>query len=257
MATVTSLFNLFSQHEQRITASLDGFDRGLETILSGLKDAIVDLPYWESTTGKLMLRQIVQLQTQLRGQLTVLGYDNLVSTFMVNGYDAAQLFAENLPQALGKSELMLTPMRGDILQQLRQFDWDSFQSFGNRVVLETSKQLVLNAVGGVKRSTIIKNLQGTLDIKADQASLLADTSLRAFDRQCQWQTADEVGVDLFRYAGPADKKNRPFCAARVGKEFTRKEIGAMSNGSSQFASVKTMMGGPRCRHYWLPIVSPE
>jgi hypothetical protein len=257
MASVTSFTSLFNANEARLTASLDGFERGLTTMFGEMKRAIIDLPAWDVTTGKLMLRQILWTQQQLKGELTKLGYEDLINKFFTTGYNESEIFGETIYRALGKSELNLIPLRSDILTQIKQYDYTAFQEFGNQTVQQVSKQLVLNAVGGTKRSTIIQNLQDTLGVKAEQARLLADTSLRSFDRTVQWTTADEAGAKVFRYAGPADKKNRPFCAVRVGKEFDRKQIGAMNNGSAQFGNVKTMMGGPRCRHYWLPIVSPD
>jgi hypothetical protein len=257
MAAVSSLFTLFNANEQRLTASLDGFERGLTDVMRGLSNALIDTPNWDYISGKLGVRSIIHTQQQLRAELNQLGYDDLVQKFMTNGYVPSEVFAETIYGALGKSELNLVPMRSDILTQLKQYDFSQYQEFGNRAIQETSKQLVMNTIGGKKRSAVIKDIQESLGIKVDQARVLADTSLRSFDRQCQWQTAKEAGADLFRYGGPKDLKNRPFCAEHAGKEYTGAQIAKMNNGQKQFGNVKLYMGGARCRHYWLPIVSPE
>jgi len=259
MAAVTSISYLFQQHEARITAALDGFDRGLEMIARGLQDALIDLPNWEPVAGQLMLRQIVHLQSQLRGQLTALGYDDLVQRFMQNGYDASVVFSKTIFKALGKSELILSPMRQDVLAQLRQYDYTPFQDFGNRAIQQISKELVLNAVGGKKRSQVIKDLKANLDVTWSQAQQMADTALRSFDRTVQQQTSEEAGIRRWRYWGPDDKVTREWCHEHVGKEYSLAEIRKMNNGSKRYGDVMRYGGGPRCRHTWLPIaeVNPD
>ena len=248
---------LFEQNNQVMDAALSGFDSGLETVVSGLSDALIDMPFWDETSQQLMVRSIIHIQQMLQGEMNKLGYEKLVQKFMTNGYDPAEVFAQTIYQALGKSELNLVPMRSDILTQLKQYDFSQYQEWGTKAIQETSKQLVMAKIGGKKRSAIIKDIQTNLGVKVDQARLLADTSLRSFDRQCQWQTANEAGVDTFRYGGPKDIKNRPFCAEHAGKEYTKTQISKMNNGQKQFGNVATFMGGARCRHYWLPLARPD
>ena len=66
-------------------------------------------------------------------------------------------------------------------------------------------------------------------------------------------TAKADGVDLvYRYVGPKDAKNRPFCRPLVGKTYTEKQIAKMDNG--QVGDVFTFAGGYNCRHSWAPVV---
>lgn len=257
MAAVETLAYLYDRHERGLTAALDGFDRGLLKVLDGLNRALLDLPNWDQISADLAIRQITHIQMQLRGQLNALGYDDLVRRFMTNGYDAAQVFSKTIFQALGKSELILSPMRQDIIRQLRDYDFTAFQEFGNRAIQELSKEMVLNVVGGKRRSQVIVDLKNNLDVKYSQAQVMADTALRSFDRVCQMQTYQEAGVDTFKYAGPKDSKNRLFCSARVGKVFKLAEIKKWNNGSKQFSDCLRFMGGARCRHYLLGIPEVE
>lgn len=44
MTTVTSFTYLFGQNEQRLTAAVDGFERGLTQVMKGLSSALIDTP---------------------------------------------------------------------------------------------------------------------------------------------------------------------------------------------------------------------
>lgn len=67
-------------------------------------------------------------------------------------------------------------------------------------------------------------------------------------REVHAARAEELGADRFIYLGPADSRNRPFCAGKVGKTFTREEIAQLDNG--QGLDVMTRCGGWGCRHHW-------
>jgi hypothetical protein len=67
-------------------------------------------------------------------------------------------------------------------------------------------------------------------------------------REVQAAHAEELGADRFIYLGPSDGRNRPFCADKVGKTFTREEIALLDNG--QGLDVMTRCGGWGCRHHW-------
>lgn len=55
------------------------------------------------------------------------------------------------------------------------------------------------------------------------------------------------------YVGPQDSRNRPFCAARVGKIFTMEEALAWDNGQGLPAVI--YCGGYGCRHFLQPVVT--
>lgn len=81
---------------------------------------------------------------------------------------------------------------------------------------------------------------------------LVETSLARMQRLIQTDAAKSIPEEerVFVYTGPKDERNRPFCAKRVGKAFTTKQIGKMVNG--QGIPVLEGGGGNRCRHSWVP-----
>lgn len=93
----------------------------------------------------------------------------------------------------------------------------------------------------------------------DEARRVLSATRSAVDRAIQETTllharevhavrAEELGADRFIYLGPADSRNRLFCADKVGKTFTRVEIAQLDNG--QGLDVMTRCGGWGCRHHW-------
>jgi|SRR5581483_1335104 len=258
MATVTSLNYLFTAHEANISAKVDGFERALEQIAGRLRKGLIDLEM-NSINGdplswqeRLLQRQIVHLQVQIRGQLNNAGYPELVDKFMT-AYDESALFGQQVLEAIGKSDALLQPMRPDTVKNLKQFDMTAFEEIGNNAIRELSKQLTLNALVGKKRSDVIESMNNVLDAQfTGKAELYADTALRSFDRTVNMQLWKAAGIGKYKYFGPKDNVNRPFCASHVGKTYPLAEIQKMSNGSAQFANVLVYGGGPRCRHTWTP-----
>lgn len=77
------------------------------------------------------------------------------------------------------------------------------------------------------------------------------TQVSAFNRVIQYEQARRAGVNSFLYAGPKDERNRPFCAERVNKTFSREEIATWDNGQGLPADI--FCGGYNCRHELVPV----
>ena len=255
MATVHSIAFLVESHIRSLDDRIAGFEEGLQEVADGLHDLLVDaVPRLEGARRDLLLRQVVHLQSQIRGQLNKSGYSDLIEEF-ISGYDESEVFAKQILEALGHSSAMRVPMRADTLEQLKQFDLDAFEEFGADAVRQVGRELTLNTLVGKPRSAVIKACDAVLQGQfVGQGDVLADTALRSYDRTVCMADWQEAGITKFKYFGPADKKNRGFCRERVGKVFTLDQIKAISNGSAQFGDVLRYGGGPRCRHTWQPVV---
>lgn len=71
-----------------------------------------------------------------------------------------------------------------------------------------------------------------------------------------------LGLPYFLYDGPADAKNRPFCADIVRRRtvFTPRGVQALNNHPDLHKyvppNVAVLCGGVNCRHLWLPLEEP-
>lgn len=88
----------------------------------------------------------------------------------------------------------------------------------------------------------------------------ASDALETFSRTYIQAVSDDLGIDRYIYAGIEIGSTRPFCAARVGKYFTKEEVEKMAtlnwSGKNPATNKNTIMvyaGGFSCRHRWLPV----
>lgn len=122
----------------------------------------------------------------------------------------------------------------------------------NKVALnvENSGRIILDAV-------ILGQKPNIKDIAAGSTGLVSNieteinTGLSAFNRSVTLKKADDVGIELFVYAGRLIKTSRDFCIARAGKVFTRAQIKRWDNGQGLPADI--YLGGYNCRHQLIPI----
>jgi SPP1 gp7 family putative phage head morphogenesis protein len=258
MAAFHSITSLYSAHISEMDAAVTGFEQGLAGIGRKLTNALIDIAGDNAWQSQSLARQITWIQSQLRGQLNVLGYDDLSARF-VNTYDEAELFGRQILQTIGKPDAMLIPMRTDTVANLKRFDLSAFSERGNDMIRVLSRELTFNTLAGKKRSDVIESLKSAMDGQTSQATTFADTALRSFDRFVNTELWTSAGIKNYKYFGPSDNRTRPFCAARVGKVYTLAEIKKWNNGSDRFSNVMSFMGGPRCRHVLVPSVdaSPE
>lgn len=150
-----------------------------------------------------------------------------------------------------------------------------------RGVIESAAREVqtraLMQVSGLKLSELYRVMNERMQMAPATAASVADTSATIFLRSVHERgyTAIERDGDplRFRFVGPHDKLERPFCdaVAHTGKgidrqqgkrrifappaaadgSYTREEIARMDNG--QIPNAMLSGGGYRCRHQWIPL----
>lgn len=90
------------------------------------------------------------------------------------------------------------------------------------------------------------------------------TELSETQTQTDRVVLESMGAEYYRYMGPVDEKNRPFCAdvASRFEVFTPEGIEVLNNHPDLEPyvppSVAVLCGGFNCRHVWAPVPSvPE
>ncbi len=115
----------------------------------------------------------------------------------------------------------------------------------------------LFSVAGLRFGELAEMLTEKFETSIGKARTIADTSMSTFyatatDRAFQIIEKDlPEQVQHYKYSGPDDKLTRPFCEhlLKLGKAYTREEIGKMDNG--QLPNVMITRGGWNCRHQWI------
>jgi hypothetical protein len=126
----------------------------------------------------------------------------------------------------------------------------------------TAMTQALFSVGGLKFSELVTTLQAKFETTLARAETLADTAQSTFyrialDRAFQIIEADAPEINqVYRYSGPEDSKNRPFCHKLLvaDKGYSREEINQMDNG--QIPNPFISAGGWNCRHQWIVDTRP-
>lgn len=109
------------------------------------------------------------------------------------------------------------------------------------------------------RAQVAQVFQGD-KILSNQAEAVADNALNQFSRNYIQAVSDDLGLTHYFYKGTKIQTSRAFCVERVGKYFTEAEV--LSWGDLKFAgkikgtdraTIKTNLGGHRCRHRLVPV----
>jgi len=99
-------------------------------------------------------------------------------------------------------------------------------------------------------------LAAKFDDSIGRVRTIADTGMSTFyrtatDRAFQRIQAEQEAPLRYRYSGPVDKLERPFCRhlTDTDRAYTREQIDRMDNG--QLPNVFITGGGWNCRHQWI------
>lgn len=249
MATVTTLNYLVNQHIRELDAQVAGLEEALTQIGNRLVDALIDLEGANGWQAQTTIRQIVWMQSQLRGQLNMLGWEELAGRFL-NSYDEAALFGKQILEAIGHPSAQLVPMRSDTIQNLKAIDLSAFNEYGNGMIRVLSRELAYNTLAGKKRSDCIRSMTKAMDGQVDQATTFVDTALKQFDRAVTAEQWDEAGIDRYTFYGPNDNVTSVWCKEHVGKIYTAAQVDALKNPSGRSARIHG--GHVRCRHLFVP-----
>jgi hypothetical protein len=122
---------------------------------------------------------------------------------------------------------------------------------GDQVARELWQATIRGVFSARPADLILSDLYDVIDASEANINTLYDTSVSIFGRQVEALQAGEDPDTPFLYAGPADKKTRPFCRLHVGKVFRRSDIDKLDNG--QIDNVFLTGGGYNCRHTFLEV----
>jgi hypothetical protein len=253
------------KHNALIDSTVAQFDRGLRPILARAQASLID-----ELRGKLTVangRIIRDRATQIALRSIARRFSQLMTE---EGYDA---HLARLSASFGRQ----VPMFEDVLELLgvpkptwRALDKRYFadQARAGVLVLEdlvrgvgfSTYRSALLQIGGLAPRRLATLIADETGKTLGQASAIADTATTVFYRTIAARGYELIEKDspklAYRFYGPRDKLNRPFCRKVIdaGKTYTRAEIAKLrnANGTDPF----TNGGGYRCRHQWI-IAVPE
>lgn len=196
----------------------------------------------------------LMMRAQVRGILLANGYDAVIATAT---QAAAEAIVDVALSARDRAALAAFQTNGrQAVEALRQLVAMDLLEQGEAATTAIWRSLAQQVFGVRSTSEIVRDLAVVLDRSEAQARSLFDTQVSIFTRTVEDVATGHLGEDQpYLFSGPVDDVIRPFCLARVGKVFTRRDINAMDNG--QLPNPFITGGGYGCRHTFLAVESKE
>jgi hypothetical protein len=224
-----------------------------------LEDLTIEDGMIARTPGNLRIfRRLSQIFMR---ELDHSGYTALVNAFVAQfpGHlptisQMLEVISESSPTPLPKLDFTLSD-----LNLFKSVAVTSAQNIRTIIAAEASKAVskVMFNLGGLPFKDMVNVIQNGFGVTLQSATNYADLAQSAFYRVALQTQYDKIQARTkkilrYRYSGPRDERNRPFCAhlmATPKQSYTKEEIDAMDNGTP--LPVWTFCGAWSCRHEWL------
>ncbi len=114
-------------------------------------------------------------------------------------------------------------------------------------------------LAGLRGDDLKNAVKDSVEKEIKQFIEALDTAFSAHDRIAMRNLGEQEGRGLWIYAGPADNRNRAFCAdiVRRNSVFTAAGIEKLNEHPALHTyvppNVAILCGGHGCRHLWLPV----
>lgn len=200
-------------------------------------------------SGDLKGLQAAQALGGLQAALEAAGLQDILGRLTALYGDELKDIQEAFRDATGKRNV-LNSLDVDITEALIRFDTASIASSINAYVDDLRSTIMRSVITGElpKFSDLHEDFGGRM---LSGAKTELNTALQGFNRSVTLKKADDLGIELFLYAGPDDDEIRDFCEYKVGNIYTLDEIQSWDNGQGLPADV--YLGGYNCRHRLDPV----
>jgi hypothetical protein len=201
------------------------------------------------------LRVMRSLDNKFMDFLDSAGYTPLLNSF-VTSFAGSKVFLQDTLESLGYKPVSFTASDLTAFAGLQMNAVVSMTTVAEAAA-GTAMQQALFSIGGLKFSDLVESLASKIDAALPRITTLAETSMTTYYRTLSDQAFQKIEKDLpeiaqrFRYSGPLDPRNRPFCRRleEANKTYSRAEVAAMNNG--MLPDVMLTCGGWNCRHVWI------
>lgn len=251
------MLHAFEQELRKMVLRVQGRVMGQLQRQLAITDGVID-----QTSGNL--RALRNLNNVFLREMNKEGFQALLESF-VGEYQGQLPYLQEVFQYLGDQMQTPLPRLDDpLVFSARDTDILASLQANNVSGLQTAMEVTagqamtrgLFSVGGLKFGSLVETLTEKFETGIAQARTLADTGMSTFyrtaaDRAFQAIQDEQPAPLRFRYSGPQDKLERPFCRhlTSVDKAYTREQIDRMDNG--QLPNVMITGGGFNCRHGWV------
>ncbi len=263
--TPIALRGLTNAHNAAIDSLVSAFNDRVKDIVASasartlaILQARLDIEKGEIAATAGNAKVLRGLQDLFREQMSKAGYDALVDAYVRQFNSQFRYFDELLAIVAPGRKVEFT---GDDKAWLASLQSSSAESLKGVVDVAASlaQQRVSFNVGGMPIADLAEVLAERFQMTLPAAARIAETSVVVFQRSISERGFADiekglaVGTVRYRYFGPQDKLERPFCRrlTESAKTYTRAEIDLMDNHQFPVGTCLVTAGGWRCRHVWL------
>lgn len=223
--------------------------RLLNVELRRLVRELATTPKKRLVANRQNLARVVRLKADLVAAVRAAGYGAVMAKAVDEPLD---LLAASVIRGdrLAQGAATLTAVDVDALVALKELKLAQLLGLEDDVATTLWRVTVDGVLGARDIEGLVDDLADALEVSSRQARVVYDTAVSTYSRQASLLLAEGTPEERFVYVGPVDSKMREFCAARVGRVYTRAAIEQMDNGIKGFSNVLLTGGGPNCRHQW-------
>jgi hypothetical protein len=252
-----------------LDASITSGQKQLADAITRLEERIID-ETWKlqtGTRGNLLSPKVNLKQAQkIHADLTTI-FDETYgkeARKVSRRYASAAQFIQRRWRELDLA-MDFTSVDRDILDTISKTNFNEFRRFGKAAEEQIARAMYdsVAAQTDIKelRKRISEALTGQLDKRGRPMAVYADQfvhdGMMAYAQALTLKKSKDGGFNHYLYVGNLMKTSRPFCIARAGRVYSRKEIESWTfSWSGKAGPALTHRGGYRCRHHWQP-VKPE
>jgi len=250
-------YNTPQSFELAISSSLDKAFRNMRAFLL---DQLDELQWSDGLLvhNAFNVSQIESVVDNLREEAERLGFGDVVDQELDSMKGIIELIQEEAGDqfdGFGSFTDATRAMVSSLLRKTSRALW----SVPDIVANDIEDLLVGSTTGTLRFGGAVKAITRKLDVRQDQATTLATTSLTNFHRQVRTTNAKETGIKWYLYDGPKDPANRLFCLELAGKRYTLEQLERLKGSfkrDPKLVPVATWLGGYNCRHQLVPLQGP-
>lgn len=240
---------LEAKQDARLAQILRRVERSAQSAMQSILREIPRLDGAEQKAAALL--QFRQLMDEAGYQRALAEFDNLFA-------EEVKAIRQRLADAGVPKERILTGQNTALIDQLLRINRQAIESRLDSLRADIEGDMLQSIMVGSEFDPVARG-ERTASQLDNSISTEASTLRAGFSRAVEFNIAEELGLDLFLYAGPEDDITREFCQgvfdAKDPPIYSKAEIDAMDNG--QGLPVAEYGGGYNCRHRWLAISEEE
>jgi len=216
-------------------------EKKFDSVLNDFEDKFIEKYSEEKIDGDLA-------ETDIDRILNEIGFFAVISALLNETYEKIIDIADNT----FTETVSFTAEQLEELTAIKSMDLKKIMTITDDMKNKLASNIFEYGNGNLTKTQLFEKMREIMaGIKDRYISVWVDTGISGFYRRSSVMLAKEAGYENFKYVGPIDRKNRPFCAEHINEIKTLEEWDEYNDDplmKGQPSPVSVFLGGYRCRH---------